>query len=639
MKNMIIAAGLTTVAIAVGAKDPVIMTVNGVDIPKSEFEYLYHKNSRQQADPQPISDYAEMFKLYKLKVADAIACGIDTTSSFRKEMRQYRHELAEPYLADSAFMEALVDVACSRIGEDVEAYHIMVLKDPSPAKDMENRNLLDSLRRLILSGADFGELAGKYSVDKSSNANNGYLGFISQGKFPYDFETAVYTTPEGAVSDVVESQMGYHLVKSGARRPAKGKVKVSHIMKLVKRDASPDEVEKVHSEIDSIYNIVVADPSLFSSVAKQFSDDRGSARQGGDLPAFAAGEMVPEFEEAAYALRPGEISSPVRSMYGWHIIKKREDLPLPTCEQLRSDVMRAIANPRDDRYHHVMENRDRRLMSKHNAKKCSDVLEDICACVSDEGLETMISKYSESPLAKTVIAEIDGVGIPVSEFMEYLSGIKVSDGSFYNVRKSYDSFLSARLLAAEEDWLYDNESDYRNLLNEYHDGTLLYEVSLAKVWDKAAKDSVGLENYYLNHKDEYKWETPKAKGFLIQASNDSVASQIRKRLANVPDSEVSSIVRKEFAGDAKIERVLVSEGVNPMVDNILFGAPAVKPQIAKFTTYFLHSGRVLDSPEELNDVKGQVVTDYQMQLESEWEEWLKRTYPVKINKKEIKKVK
>lgn len=639
MKNMIITAGLVSVALVVGAKDPVIMTVNGVDVPKSEFEYLYHKNSRQQAEPQSISDYVEMFKLYKLKVADAIACGIDTTSSFRKEMKQYRHELAQPYLADSAFTEALVNVACSRIGEDVEAYHIMVMKDASFVKDMKNRNLLDSLRRLILSGADFGELAGKYSIDKSSNTNNGYLGFISQGKFPYDFETAVYTTPEGSVSDVVESQVGYHLVKSGARRPAKGKVKVSHIMKFAKRDASADEAEKVQSEIDSIYNIVIADPSLFSSIAKALSDDKGSARQGGDLPAFGAGEMVPEFEEAAYALRPGEISRPVRSMYGWHILKKSEDLPLPTCEQLRAEVMRAIANPRDDRYRHVMENRDKKLMSKHNARKCSNVLEDICDCVSEEGFEKMISKYSESPLADIAIAEVDGVGIPVSEFMEYLKDLKIPDVSFNSIRKSYDTFLSTKLLSAEEDWLYVNESDYRNLLNEYHDGTLLYEVSLAKVWDKAAKDSVGLGKYYLDHKNQYKWESPKAKGFLIQASNDSVASEIRKRLANVPESEVVATVRKEFTGDAKIERILVSEGVNPMVDNIMFGAPAAKPQIAKYTTYFLHSGRVLDSPEELNDVKGQVITDYQMQLESEWEEWLKRTYPVKINKKEIKKVK
>lgn len=101
-------AGFAVASLCSIAKDPVVMTVDGKDVLKSEFEYLYHKNSRQQLEPQTIDDYVEMFKLYKRKVADAKACGIDTTATFRDEMRQYRRELAAPYLVDSTFIDALV---------------------------------------------------------------------------------------------------------------------------------------------------------------------------------------------------------------------------------------------------------------------------------------------------------------------------------------------------------------------------------------------------------------------------------------------------------------------------------------------------------------------------------------------------
>ncbi len=219
MKNKIlVGVGLSACAIAWAAKDPVIMTINGVDVPKSEFEYLYHKNSQQQLAPQPLEEYAEMFKVYKLKVADAKACGLDTTESFRKEMQQYRRELAAPFMADSAYINKLVAEAAARALEDVEASHIMMLKTRDAAENRRLRLRLDSLRQELIAGADFTDLALRYSQDRSVVNNKGYMGFISSGRFPYEFETAAFTTPEGEISEVVESPAGYHIVKAGRHR-------------------------------------------------------------------------------------------------------------------------------------------------------------------------------------------------------------------------------------------------------------------------------------------------------------------------------------------------------------------------------------------------------------------------------------
>ena len=198
MKTKILAGSLALIsagAIAWAAKDSVIMTVNGVDVPKSEFEYLYHKNSQQQdsnqlQDPQTLDEYVGLFELYKMKVADAKAAGIDTTASYVAEMKQYSRELANPYVADSVFLNRLVDEAYQRMQEEVDASHIMLSKGQNYDENQRALLLADSLRSLLLNGADFADLARRYSTDRTARDNGGDLGYITAGRFPYAFEVA-----------------------------------------------------------------------------------------------------------------------------------------------------------------------------------------------------------------------------------------------------------------------------------------------------------------------------------------------------------------------------------------------------------------------------------------------------------------
>lgn len=295
MKNKVLAGVALTAcgALAWAAKDPVVMTVNGVDVPRSEFEYLYHKNSQQQQDPsQSIDEYAEMFKLYKLKVADARAEGIDTTGAFKKDMAQYRRELSAPYLADSTLLNKLVAEAAARSAQEAEVKHIMMQKTRDNIVNETNRATLDSLRALLLNGADFADLATRYSQDQSARVNHGNMGFFTAGKLPYNFEGVAFSTPEGEVSEIVETPMGYHVIVGGKKRPARGTVHVSHIMKMSRPDAPVEQQAKAKAEIDSIYAVLLADPSKFEALAIELSDDKGSGRQGGLLPWFGAGEKI-----------------------------------------------------------------------------------------------------------------------------------------------------------------------------------------------------------------------------------------------------------------------------------------------------------------------------------------------------------
>ncbi len=564
---------LASSVFAASAKDEVVMTVNGVDVPRSEVEYLYHKNQQQQVDPQTLDEYAEMFKIYKLKVADALSQRLDTLPTFRSEMAQYRADLATPYMTDSLYLNSLVKEAYDLSREEAEAFHIMLAKGATPEETEAAHAKADSIHTVLLNGGDFGELAAQYSVDRASSSAGGRMGYIVSGRFPYAFEKAAFTLAPGQISEIVESPQGYHILKGGHRRPARGTVLVEHIMKMVPPTATAEQQAAAKASIDSIYNAVVANPAIFEDLARELSDDKGSGRQGGKLNWFGAGMMVEPFDSASFALSVNEISRPVRSQFGWHVIRKLDAKAPATLEEMKPQVLKRIANPQDERYALVEKNLINNLRKKH---------------------KKLLQKQNLDDKA---------------------------------------------LKEVEYEWLYTNEPDYRNLLNEYREGSLLYEASLREVWDKAAKDDEGLNNYFNAHRTDYKWTKPHVKGILVQAVNDSVADLVRAALKEGSDDAAVKAVRKQFVGKASIDRILMEEGQNAMVDNVMFGGAPVKPNNKKYTVYYVFDPKVLNAPESMTDVRSLVTGDYQNQLERDWVERLKSRYPVQVNEKVLRKVK
>lgn len=472
-------SGLLSIAcmISVVAKDKkgVIMTVDGEEIPTEEFLYLYNKNNQQQAQPQTLEEYLVLFENYRLKVAEAKSLGKDTLASFQKEIETYRKDLLEPYVTDTIFFNRLVDVAAEREKEMVESSHIMIIRSHDKERDARNLALLDSLRTELLNGADFIELAKAYSQDKYSSEKGGYLGYAPAGTFPYGFETAVYETPQGEISEIIESHVGWHLVKPGNRK------------------------------------------------------------------------AVEEFKR-----QPRSYS------------------------EVKADVARKTSSPFDIRYHQLRKNIVDRLKAKH--------------------------------------PEINTTNMPVD--------------SAYNI-----------LIGFEEIEQYANNPDYRNLVDEYINGSLLYEVSVENVWNKASEDQEGIQAYFDANKDKYKWETPHAKGLLIQVVNDSVKQAILTSIDGMPVDSVAPYINKNFKKEAQIDRFNVTQGTNAMIDNIMFGGEPTTPSIPKFTEYFVLQGRIVEQPEELQDVKGAVINDYQEALEKEWVASLHKKHQVAVNEKELKDLK
>lgn len=641
MKKTVTAGlGLCAIALAFAAKDQVIMTVNGEDVPVSEFEYLYNKNSQQQITPQTLDEYVEMFKLYKMKVADAKAEGLDTMASFRKEMEQYRHDLAAPYLADSTYIYQLVGEEYDRAKDEVEAFHIMLFKTRDNAQNAHSRHLADSLRQELLKGADFSALAKEYSQDRGSNSKGGRMGWILANSFPYAFEEVAFSLPEGEISEVVESPVGYHVLKGGKHRKARGSVRAAHILKLTQgKDAAG--VARAKAEIDSLYDIVSKEPSKFSMIAQTNSEDPGSARNGGLLPWFGAGEMVEAFDSVAFALADGEISRPFETPYGYHIIKRMESKDRESFDEMKPSVIQKMKAPSDPRYKMIRDNQTARLAKKHKARLDEKTVEAMRRGLSRAAFDSLyLANWTTMPDSYKPIATVRGKTTTAREFAKTLGNVKETDPAQSQIvfDDRLASFYNGLLLDAEEDVLIEEYPEYRNLLKEYTDGSLLYEVSVKKVWDKAAQDTEGLNRFFAKNKDSYKWTEPHVKGYLVQAANDSVAELIKKRATELAPDTLVNTIRKEFGSQAAIDRVLLAKGSNAIVDYLVFGGPEVKSNNSKYAVSFMINPRIINEPEEVNDVKGLVTADYQNEYQKNWENELKSRYPVTVNEKVLKKL-
>jgi len=336
-----------------GANDPVLMTVDGGAVTRGEFEAIYKKNNKEAAvTREALDEYLELFINYKLKVREAEMLGMDTIKKFRSELEGYRKQLARPYLIDRELNETLMREAYDRMQQEVRASHILVqvAPDASPDDTLSAWKRINVLRDRVVKGEDFSTVAKGVggSEDPSASKNGGDLGYFSALQMVYPFESAAYGTPVGEVSKPVRTRFGYHIIKVMDKRAARGQMKAAHVMLRSTDQDSPEQQESAEKRIREIHSRITSGEYTFADAAMRFSEDESSNTKGGELPQFSTGKMIEEFEDAAFGLQSdGAISAPVRSRYGWHIIRRIEYTPPPTFEGAKAELKSKIG--RDSR--------------------------------------------------------------------------------------------------------------------------------------------------------------------------------------------------------------------------------------------------------------------------------------------------
>ncbi len=628
---------LGTAILAIAKGDPVLMTINGKDIKLSEFEYLYHKNSQQQVEKETLDQYVDRFVLYKQKVADAEAACIDTTQVFIKEFEGYQKDLAAPYMTeDTSYHWQFVSEAYERTKKEIDIDHFMLPLGNTPAETSVNLARMDSIRNCILNGEDWEALVEKFSSDPSKQRNHGHYGFVSANMFPYDFEDQLYSTAVGQVSKPFSTQFGVHMIRVNKVRD-RNDVHAKHILKLFPREATEEQKAACKAQIDSIYQLL-KNGADFEELAKTESQD-GSARRGGDLGWFGRGRMVQPFEDIAFNLADGAISEPFATQFGYHIIKKVAH-GVPSLADMRPMIENAIG--RDARANLIKERRLNDLKSKYGYKMNPELNAYLSnALTANGGFDSTFVAQSIKGCKLPLFYYGSKESAPVSALFQQLNPktkIPSVDAAKEIILSKVDAVAESTLLEYHGRELVKNNPEYRNLLNEYRDGMLLFEISNRRVWKAAARDTVGLEQYFAENRAKYNWDEPHFKGIILSAKNDSILNLVKADVARMGADTLTDALHNKYGADIRMERMVVKKGDNTYADYLAFHV-GDKPERKGYPEFMILEGGIINQPEEMADVRGAVTSDYQDVLEQRWKEELARKYPVKINKKVLKKVK
>ncbi len=629
------------------SQNNVLLSIGDEDISVDEFMKTYYKN-RLDTDTlsfaASLEEYLDLYVNFKLKVIDAEQAGLDTLPAFLRELEGYRRQLVKPYLTDSEISQQLLEEAYERLKYEVSVSHILI---QSEGKDtVEAFRQISKIEARLKNGESFLKLAEEFSDDPSVKENGGNLGYFTALYMVYPFETAAYSNPVGSISKPVKTRFGYHILKVNDKRESRGEIKVAHIMIRVDNKKT-EAVNLSKTKIFEIYDSLVSENGLnFAELAKNYSDDKKSGAKGGELDWFGTNKMVKKFEESAFSLDSiGMFSKPFQTDFGWHIVKLLDKKELPSFDQIQPSLKKKIErDSRSQKTRNVVINRLKDEWGFVENEKSKNIFYriidedffnggDILNKIKGLGTIMFIFNESKSNTERYVYQK---------DFAEYLIAYRsrLSNNSDIEliVDQLYKTFKEQKILDIEMNNLEEKHDDFRLLINEYHDGILLFNLSEDKVWNKAIQDTVGLLNFYTKNNTNYMW-SDRVSVKIYTAKDEKIKKRVLRYLNRFKDKDKELMVKinKDSSLNLSVEDGVFEKGDNSIVDDQLF---SLNLSLLKKGDIIVSSDNnqiivLVDilpaSVKDLEDIKGIVISDYQSVLEKDWLKELRTQYPVNIN--------
>jgi peptidyl-prolyl cis-trans isomerase SurA len=615
---------------------PVLMEIGNKKVTKAEFENIYHKNNKDKAtDKKTITEYVELFTNFKLKVKAAEDMGLDTSATYKSELEGYRKNVSQPYLTDKEVNEKLLTEAYDRTKMNVSASHILITCDVAalPKDTLIAYNKVMALRARILKGESFGKVARENSQDPSAKDNSGELGYFSALQMVYPFENAAFNTKVGEVSMPVRTKFGYHIVKVNDKRNDPGTITAAHILVLSKKGASAEDSLKAFTKINEI-NDRIKKGDKFAELATQYSDDKGSARNGGELAPFGINRMVPEFENAAFALKnDGDVSAPFKTSYGWHIVKRISVKPVAAYADMKADLKQRIQ--KDMRSQKGKESFIAKVKAEYKFTENLKNRDELTKTIDTSFFNGTWKAAKKAANMNKVICTLAGKNYTQMDYATYLEkhqgkGIKGSEQQM--VTNNYTPYIEALCTDYETTQLATKYPEYKALIEEYKDGILLFDLTDQKVWSAAIKDSVGLQKFYDANKQNYMWEE-RYETVTYKCKDAKICENVNKMLAKKKtNDEILKVINKDSQLNLSIDRVTYKKGENKSADAAAsIKMPATISENNMFYTCVVD--KILPvAPKALSEARGIITADYQNFLEKEWLKELRAKYVVKVNK-------
>lgn len=614
------------------SKSTTLLTLDSKPVTVDEFVYLYTKNhqgNEQVYSKEKINEYFDLFINFKLKVEEARHRGMDTTQAFHKELNSYKEELKKPYTAEKDDLERLTKEAYDRMKQEVKASHILIAVKPDalPEDTLKAYEKISELRSRIIGGEDFEKLAREFSEDPSAKSNGGSLGYFTALQMVFPFEDAAFKMNTGDVSKPVRTRFGYHILRVEDKRPSRGEVEVSHILIRGNDEKAKTTINKVHAK-------AVAGEE-WDKLCKEYSQDPGTKDKGGRLRPFGPGALAsaPTFEERAFSMtESGEISEPFETPFGWHIIRLERKIPLPPYEEIKESLKKRIA--RDERMQISKAIADKKRKEKLQFKEVTATKNTIFS-KADTTLTKGNWKVELAGMENEILFSIQSNKVSVGDFVRYIRYNQTSTNvtpAVY-ISQLYDRFVESELNEAEDKLLQLQFPEYRNLVNEYGEGILLFGIMEKEVWNKASDDSIGQHKYYDNNLEKYQ-AGDRIRARVFTSTDNAIIDSVQLKIQQGDTLTVADLKKFKSVADFRS----YEKGENRGIDAINWTIGMHKAE-ADGMYYLVEVDKLVPpGPKDFAEVRANVISDYQDYLEKEWIARLKEKYPVKMNKKGVKEI-
>ena len=612
-----------------------LFTYGTKPVTKEEFLRAFNKNPNQQNQQQAIKEYLPLYINYKLKVQDAYDKKMDTLPGQLAELNNFRRQLEENYVVEQANIDRLIEEAFERSHKDIHLGHLSVSFEPGNETSMkEAEDKINKAYAALKAKKAFAQVVESYDTDETNVKLKGDLGWITAFSLPYKYENAIYALPVGGYTAPLKGSNAFHIFKKESERKAVGKVKVAQIL-LADVTGQGGGAAGVAKLADSLYNLLQKG-APFDKLAQEFSLDKSSYMNGGQLPEFGVGSYDQSFENAAFSLQKvGDVSKPFQTAFGWHILKLVQKTP-PATSLKDADAQAGFKQrvSADRRMDEARNNLAKTKLSKLGYK-------------AGNYDKAKLWAYTDTALAGGK-AENTGIKDQQVLFSYAKQNIRAQDwarfaqATRYGGNPAYASKTWPELMdqyiniTAEEYYkahLEEFDANFRSQLQEFKDANLLFEAMDKNVWSKAGEDSTGLQNYYSQHKSKYVWG-PSA-GALIITSLDSMATEeLMRDIKADPAAWRKSVAAHEQKAIADSNRYELTQLPAPEGTKFVAGTmtqPLKNNQDGSQTFCYIFDVKQQPGQRSFEEARGFVINDYQQVLEERWLEQLKKKYPVKVN--------
>ncbi len=644
-------------------QDPVAVNINGKSILRSELEYAYKKANELKSpqDKESINDFLQSYINMKLNVEEAKAQHLDTAANYKRELSSARVQLSYKYMESTEYENEYIQKIYDRTLENVEINHVLLPFDKEiifPADTVALYKQAIELRKHLLKKGFTGK---GYNIKDTPatglianySKRNGYVGWVAPFMFPSKVEDAIYDMTSGNISQPIRSSQGYHIIQVLNRRPAIGSVELEQVVFGFTHIPPPQhQIDSVRKVAWREYNNIHSQAD-YNSLCQEFAHVMQTGDKGCYLGIVSLeSTMPPSFLLAAFNIEKiGDISQPVLTDYGFHIIRLLKKIPVPEFEKIKNSLRNKIV--RSDKAANISAAK-RDIIKANTQLSINDDaykrLNEIANTISPQN-PTFIEKIKNG---KDILFSIDkDVNYTVNDFVEYIrfrngllnktDGDEPSIAQFVDVVKHnlstdqlqeyFNSYYSRKLSDYYYSTLEKRYPDFDKQMKEFSDGLLLFSVKNKNIWERSKTDEKGLANYFNKNKLKYKLDERKYKGLILFAKDEKSLAEAENLATKTKDinsliQQVKKTLNKQGVV-IQMERRSWTKGNNKFVDNKIFGGASPAPR--KDFPFFVVVGDYIDTPQDYTDVQNEVEIDYQEFLDNEWNIYLKNKYKVEID--------